>query len=75
MKLEHGGVMITNVDADKPAYEAGLRGGMVILMAGQQEVKDVASFKAAMEGQSVKDKVLLYVQVRPGQNAFVVVKE
>jgi serine protease Do len=75
MKLEHGGVMITNVDADKPAYEAGLRRGMVILMAGQQEVKDVASFKAAMEGQSVKDKVLLYVQVRPGQNAFVVVKE
>jgi hypothetical protein len=47
----------------------------VILMAGQQEVKDVASFKAAMEGQSVKDKILLYVQVRPGQNAFVVVKE
>jgi serine protease Do len=75
MKLEHGGVMITNVDANKPAFEAGLRRGMVILMAGQQEVKDVASFKAAMEGQSVKDKVLLYVQVRPGQNAFVVVKE
>ncbi len=75
MKLDHGGVMITNVDPDKPAFEAGLRRGMVILMAGQQEVKDVASFKAAMEGQSAKDKVLLYVQVRPGQNAFVVVKE
>ena len=75
MKLEQGGVMITNVDENKPAFEAGLRRGMVILMAGQQEVKGVASFKAAMDGQSVKDKVLLYVQVRPGQNAFVVVKE
>jgi serine protease Do len=75
MKLEHGGVMITNVDAEKPAYEAGLRRGMVILMIGQQEVKDVDSFKAAMKDQTVKDKVLLYVQVQPGQNAFVVVKE
>jgi serine protease Do len=75
MKLEHGGVMITNVDADKPAYEAGLRRGMVILMIGQQEVKDVDTFKAAMKDQTVKDKVLLYVQVQPGQNAFVVVKE
>jgi S1-C subfamily serine protease len=74
MSLEHGGVMITNVDPNKPAFEAGLRRGMVILMAGQAEIKDVASFKAAMKDQTVKDKVLLYVQVRPGQNAFVVVK-
>ncbi len=75
MNLEHGGVMITNVDTSKPAFDAGLRRGMVILMVGQEEVKDVASFKSAMKDQSVKDKVLLYVQVRPGQNAFVVVKE
>ena len=75
MNLENGGVMITNVDPNGPAFEAGLRRGMVVLMAGQTDVKDVESFKSAMKGQSVKDKVLLYVQVRPGQNAFVVVKD
>ncbi len=74
MKVSAGGVMITEVDPSGPAYEAGLRRGMVILTVGQAEVKDLDSFKTAMEGQSVKDKVLLYVQVRPGQNAFVVVK-
>jgi serine protease Do len=74
MKVSAGGVMITEVDPNGPAYEAGLRRGMVILTVGQAEVKGLDSFKAAMEGQSVKDKVLLYVQVRPGQNAFVVVK-
>jgi hypothetical protein len=44
-------------------------------MVGQQEVKDIESFKTVMKDQTVKDKVLLYVQVQPGQNAFVVVKE
>ncbi len=74
MSVTSGGVMITEVDSDGPAFEAGLRRGMVILTVGQAEVKDLDSFKTAMDGQSVKDKVLLYVQVRPGQNAFVVVK-
>lgn len=74
MKVTAGGVMITEVDPNGAAYEAGLRRGMVILTVGQTEVKDLDSFKTAMEGQTVKDKVLLYVQVQPGQNAFVVVK-
>lgn len=74
MGVEQGGVVITNVVAGSPAAEAGLRRGMVILMAGQTEVPNVDVFKAAMKDQNVKDKVLLYVQVRPGQNAFVVVK-
>jgi len=68
------GVVITEVDPNKPAAEAGLRPGMVILKVDQTEVKDMASFEAAMKEQSVSKKVLLYVQVRPGQNAFVVVK-
>ncbi len=75
MKLESGGVVITQVDPAKPAFEAGLRPGMVILKVDQQDVTDVASFEAAMNGQSVDKKVLMYVQVRPGTNAFVVVKK
>ncbi len=74
MKLDSG-VVITNVDPAKPGFEAGLRPGMVILKVDQTAVKDVASFEAAMKDQSVDKKVLLYVQVRPGQNAFVVVKD
>ncbi len=75
LELNDGGVVITKVDPSKPAYEAGLRSGMVILKVEQTDVKSVEDFQNAMKGQSVKDKVLLYVQARPGQNAFVVVKD
>jgi serine protease Do len=74
MGVDQNGVVITQIDPDGPAAEAGLRRGMVIQMVGQTEVPNVEAFKAAMKDQSVKNKVLLYVQVRPGQNAFVVVK-
>jgi serine protease Do len=70
-----GGVLVTDVDAAKPGYEAGLRPGMVILKVGGTAVANVDEFQAAMKHQSIKDKILLHVQVRPGQNAFVVVKE
>ncbi len=69
-----GGVLVTKVDPEKPAYEAGLRPGMAILKVGKKPVKDVDEFQAAMKEQKIKDKVLLHVQVRPGQQMFVVVK-
>ena len=75
MSLESGGVLIANVEPDKPGDDAHLRAGMVILKVDRTAVGDVAEFKAAMKDQSVKDKILLYVQVRPGQNTFIVVKE
>jgi serine protease Do len=68
------GVMITSVDPDKPAYEEGLREGMVILKVAKKTVKNVEEFKAAMKDESLKDGVMLYVQTRAGKR-FVVLKE
>ena len=73
--VKSGGVLIANVEADKPGAEAGLKPGMVVLKVDRTPVKNVDEFKAAMKDQSVKNKVLLHVQVEPGQTAFFVVKE
>lgn len=72
--LENGGVLVSNVDPSKPGYEAGLRNGMVILKVGDTSVNNVDEFEAAMKDQSLDRKILMYVQVRSGQNAFLVVK-
>jgi S1-C subfamily serine protease len=72
----HDGVVITKVDSDKAAAEAGLKEGMLIMKVGQKlkSVKNVDEFKAAMKGESLKDGVVLLVRVRNG-NRFVVVKQ
>jgi serine protease Do len=67
------GVLITKVDADKPAYEEGLREGMVILKVAKTPVHSVAEFKAAIKGESLKDGIMLYVQTRGGKR-YVVLK-
>jgi serine protease Do len=73
--LTTGGVLIANVDPNKPGYDAGLRPGMVVLKVGHTAVANVQEFKAAMKDHSIKDKILLHVQVEPGLNRFYVVKE
>ena len=67
------GVLITKVDPDKPAYEEGLRDGMVILKVAKTPVHTVAEFKAAIKGESLKDGIMLYVQTRNGKR-YVVLK-
>jgi serine protease Do len=67
------GVMITKVDPDKPAYEEGLREGMVILKVAKKPVHNVAEFKAAIKDENLKDGVMLYVQTRNGKR-YVVLK-
>jgi serine protease Do len=68
------GVVITQVDPEKPAFEEGLREGMVILKVAKKTVKNVTEFKAALKDESLKDGIMLYVQTRNGKR-FVVLKE
>jgi len=68
------GVVITKVDQDKPAYEEGLREGMVVLKVGKKAVKNTADFKAALTGESLKDGIMLQLQT-PGGKRYVVLKE
>jgi S1-C subfamily serine protease len=68
------GVAITRVDPDKAAAEQGLRDGMLILRVGKKTVKNIADFKAALKGESLKEGIVLLVR-EPRGNHFVVIKE
>jgi serine protease Do len=70
-----GGVLITKVDADKVAYEKGLRAGMLVLDVGKSSVKNVEEFKTALKGQSLKEGIDLLVRVPNGGNRFVLLKD
>lgn len=67
------GVLITNVDPEGLAHEAGLREGMLIRKVGQQDVTTPEEFQAAVAKQPVKDGVLLLVRT-PNGNRYVVLK-
>ncbi|MCE9606672.1 MAG: Do family serine endopeptidase [Planctomycetia bacterium] len=67
------GVLITNVDPESLAQEAGLREGMLIRKVGQQDVTSPEEFQAAVEKQPVADGVLLLVRTANG-NRYVVLK-
>jgi serine protease Do len=58
------GVVVTEVDPDGPASEAGIRQGDVILEVGRQEVKDAKSLQKALE--KTDERALLLV--RRGDN-------
>jgi serine protease Do len=58
------GVVVTEVDPEGPASEAGIRQGDVILEVGRQEVKDAKSLQKALE--KADERALLLV--RRGDN-------
>ncbi len=68
------GVLVTSISRNSPAFEKGLREGMVVLKVGKQDVKSVAEFKAALKDHSLAKGILLYVHARNG-NDFVLLKE
>lgn len=70
------GVLITAVDEEGIAAEAGLRKGMVILKVGNTNtpVGSVAAFEELMKKQSLKEGVLLLVRTTGG-NRFRVLHE
>jgi serine protease Do len=69
------GVVVTQVDHDKVSFEKGIREGMLIVKVDKKPVKNVEEFKTALQGQSLKEGILLLVRVPSGANRFVLLKE
>jgi len=55
------GVMISGVDADSPAREAGLREGDVILAIDGRKVVSVADYQARLQNYGVDDRMALTI--------------
>lgn len=68
------GVVITAVEADGLASEAGLREGMLIMRVGKQAVKNVEEFQKAVKSEDLKAGVMLLVRTQGG-NRFVVLQQ
>ncbi len=63
------GVLITRVESDSPAEEAGLRAGDVILEVDQEEVKGVQAFSSKMAGYPKGQAALLLIN-RKGNTLY-----
>lgn len=68
------GVVIAEVSPNGVAYEAGLRGGMIISRVGRTNVKSAEEFKELMAKENLDEGVLLLIKTRSG-NRFVVLKK
>jgi serine protease Do len=68
------GVVITDVEANGLADEAGLREGMLIMKVGKQPVKNVAEFQKALKNEDLKNGIMLWVRTQHG-NTFVVLQQ
>ena len=73
-KSKKNGVMITEVDPQSHAHEAGLRPGMLITRIERQAVADVAAFEKIVGSLDAKSDVLVQVATPEGGSLLVVVK-
>jgi serine protease Do len=67
------GLVITQVEQGSPAAEAGLQPGDIIVEADQQQVLDVATFKAIL-ARHPKEGTLLLLVDRGGNTLYVTIK-
>ena len=65
------GVVISHVDPESPAAEAGLRRGEVILEVDDEGVTNVREWEQALEDADPEKGILLYVRHRGGASTFV----
>jgi len=74
--LEKGqpGVVITGVDPNGLAADAGLREGLVILRVGRKPIRSVEEFEQAMKQESLKAGVMLMVRAG-GRNVPVLIRQ
>jgi serine protease Do len=68
------GVVITSVEPNGLAEEAGLREGMLITRVGKQPIKSVADFQKAVKAEDLKSGIMLLVRT-PAGNRFVVLQQ
>ena len=66
------GVVVTDVAADSPAYEAGLRRGDVIEEVNRHPVRDTASFQRAM--RSLGNGAALLLVNRGGNTSYLAIE-
>ncbi len=61
LNLPDAGLLVTQVEADSPAEEAGMRSGDVILQAGQKPVNSAAAFDSIVDENRAKGVIMLLV--------------
>ena len=69
---ETGGVLVTYVEGNSPADEAGIREGDVILEINREPIEDVDEYYGAIRKAGKGDKILLWVR-RGRSSQYVVV--
>ncbi len=69
---EAAGVVITRVDRQSPAYQAGVREGMLVTRIGQHEIADVSDFQSALEARSLEESLLMLVRTPEGSRFLVI---
>ncbi|MFO7883029.1 MAG: trypsin-like peptidase domain-containing protein, partial [Kosmotogaceae bacterium] len=56
------GVRVVRIDADGPAFHAGLREAMNILRVGDRVIENLDDFSEALENASIEDGIVLGIQ-------------
>jgi len=73
-KENASGVLVTKVDTEGPAREAGLTRGMLIVKVDNKPVRSVKEFRHAVEKGSLDKGLLLRVQTPRGTTGYLVLK-
>jgi serine protease Do len=73
-KEETKGAIVTEVQPDSPAADAGLHRGMMLVKVDKTRVKDAAAAREAVAKATLSKGVLLQVRIPEGATDFVLVK-
>ena len=68
------GVLISEVEPNGLAYQAGLRNGMLIMKVGKKVIRTPRDFEAAMADEKLEDGILFQVRTSSGSR-FVVIEQ
>ena len=69
---EAAGVLAVYVERRGLAYEAGVRGGMVIVRVGRKPVKNVFEFRSALAEQSLEKGITFEVRTKSGSQTITI---